>query len=198
MPDVTTLDGSLIDRLIAVLRGQGAPMVEHLNPGLSDDEMHALVGPLGITLPAEARQWWGYANGVPRGAPGGVWLSPSWWWAPLEEIVQECSDMRAIGSEGVLPGEPSGFKDEWLPIVIGDGMLVMDTSQSVVAPVYAVDFPDLGPDVSPTPDLPSLGALIQTWVRALEERAIWYDPDEQLFQIDMERLDALGIFTTFI
>ena len=77
-----------------------------------------------------------------------VWLSPSWWWAPLEEIVQECSDMRAIGSEGVLPGEPSVFNDEWLPIVIGDGMLVMDTSQSVVAPVYAVDFPDLGADVS--------------------------------------------------
>ena len=105
--------------------------------------------------------------------------------------------MRAIGSEGVLPGEPSVFNDEWLPIVIGDGMLVMDTSQSVVAPVYAVDFPDLGADVSPTPDLPSLGALIQTWTLALKERAIWYDHDEQLFNIDMGRLDALGIFTTF-
>lgn len=138
-------------------------MVEHLNAGLSDEEMDALVAPLGITLPAEAKQWWGYANGVPRGAPGDVGLTATLWWAPLEEIVQQCEEMRAIGSEGVAPGEPNVYKDSWLPIVIGDGMLVIDTSESLIAPVYAIDFPDLGPDVTPTPDLPSLGALIHTW-----------------------------------
>ena len=108
--------------------------------------------------------WWGYANGVPREAPGSIDLSPSWSWPPLEEIVQECREMRAIGSEGVVPDEPSLFEDAWLPIVVGDGMLVIDTSEPVVAPVYAVD---LDPDVPPH----AKTALTGSADRSLDARA---------------------------
>lgn len=199
MADVVILDSSLIDRLIATLRVQGAPMVDHLNAGLSDDEMNALVAPLGISLPDEARVWWHYANGVtnangvPPDAPSSIDLSPSWSWAPLEEIVAECREMRQIGNEDVLPGEPSVYRDSWLPIVLGDGMLVMDTSQSVIAPAGTVDFADYDLDDTWIPDLPSLGALVQAWTSALETRAVWYDHDQQLFNVYGDRLDALGI-----
>jgi hypothetical protein len=198
LADLVTLNGAVIERLIAALRAQGAPMVGHLNPGLSDQEIDALVRPLGISLPAEAKEWWGYANGVPRGAAPNIDLSPSWSWAPLEEIVQECREMRAIGSEDVLPGEPSMFADTWLPIVKGDGMLVIDTTQPAIAPVYTVDWHVDDPDVPYSPILPSLGVLITTWARALEERAIWYDGDRRLFHTNAERLDALGIATALI
>jgi len=193
MPGHVILHSGLIERLIGALRAQGVPMVDHLNPGLSDGQMDALVEPLGLSLPAEARAWWGYANGVPADAPPSINLSPSWSWAPLEEIVDECRELREIGSEDVLPGEPSMFADTWLPIVKGDGMLVMDTSQPEIAPVYTVDWHVDDPGVPYTPILGSLGELILTWVRALEDRAIWYDRGRQLFHAEGERLDALGI-----
>lgn len=140
--DIPTLDDAAIDRLVAALRQQGAPIAAHLSPGLSDDEMQTLVAPLDIVLPAEARAWWRYANGVPSDAPGSGALSPSWSWAGLEDIVAECIWRRESGREGALPGLPSLFDAAWLPIVIGDGMLVIDTSQDVTAAVYNVDWHD--------------------------------------------------------
>jgi hypothetical protein len=195
----TTLDASLLDRLVAALRAQGAPIVDYLNAGIADAELDALTAPLGIKLPAEARVWWRYADGVPRHAPlSSVGLSASWWWAPLEEIVHECREMREIVSEDVQPGEPGLFKDSWLPIVIGDAILAIDTSQPVIAPVYTIDFADLEPSGSYTPILPSLGSLVQTWTLALENGAVRYDHDQQLFNVDGDRLDALGIEITLI
>jgi hypothetical protein len=106
----TILDESLLDGLVAALRAQGAPIVDHLNAGIADAELDVLTAPLGIKLPAEARAWWRYANGVPRSAPlSSVGLSASRWWAPLEEIVHECREMREIASEGVPHGEPGLF-----------------------------------------------------------------------------------------
>jgi hypothetical protein len=85
------LDAALIGRLIAALREQDVPMVDHLNPGLSEREMAALVAPLGITLPQEAAAWWGYADGVPLDTPGSTNLSPSWSWRPLAAISKDGS-----------------------------------------------------------------------------------------------------------
>lgn len=199
MTAVAILDESLLDGLVAALRAQGAPIVDHLNAGIADAELDALTAPLGIKLPAEARVWWRYASGVARSAPlSSVGLSASWWWAPLEEIVHECREMREIASEGVPLGKPGLFKDSWLPIVIGDAILVIDTSQPVIAPVYTIDFADLEPGGSYTPILPSLGSLVQTWTLALENGAVRYDHDQQRFKVDGDRLDALGIPITLI
>lgn len=63
------LDIGLIDRFIAALAARRAPMVPHLNPGLSEAQMAALVAPLEMVLPQEAKTWWGYADGVPLDTP---------------------------------------------------------------------------------------------------------------------------------
>lgn len=193
MADPAILDRALIDRLIAALREQHAPMVEHLNPGLSEEEMAALVAPLGQTLPQEANAWWGYADGVPLDAPGSTSLSLSWSWRPLAESVAMCRKMRRIASEDLAPDEPSGFAESWLPVVRGDGILVMDTAQPVIAPVYTIDWHTFDPEDPPRPRLPSLGALIASWALALESRALLFDVDRQLFFADGDRLDELGI-----
>ena len=189
--DALVLDAPLIDRLIAALREQGVPMVDHLNAGLSEREVAALVAPLEITLPQEAMAWWGYADGVPLDTPAGAGLSPSWSWRPLAETVELRRKLRSIGNQD--PDEPKAFLDSWLPIVHGDGILVMDTSQSIIAPVYFVDFHAGDADVPPIPALPSLGVLVASWALALERGALWFDSDRQLITGDGELLDELGI-----
>jgi hypothetical protein len=193
MPDPVILDQALMDRLINALSEQRVPMVEHLNPGLAEEEMAELVALLGQTLPEEAQVWWGYADGVPLDMPGSTNLTLSWSWRPLAETVAMCLKLRAIASEVVEPDEPSGFSDFWLPVARGDGILVMDTSQRVVAPVYTIDWHTYDPDEPPKPKRGSLGALVASWAVALESRALRFDRDRQLFFADGERLDALGI-----
>lgn len=192
MSDPVALNATLIDRLIRALGAAHAPIVDYLNPGLSEDDMAALVAPLGIVLPDEAKEWWGYADGVPTDAPGDPRLTPNWSWQPLAETVQLCREMREIGNEDAIPGQPPLFPDTWLPIVHGDGMLLMDTAQPVLAPVYRIDWHTDDPrEYEPT--LPSLGALVATWTRALDNRAMWYDRDQQVMTGDGELLDAHGI-----
>jgi hypothetical protein len=193
MPDAMILDCALIDRLIGALREQHVPMAEHLNPGLAEEEMAALVAPLGQTLPQEAQVWWGYGDGVPLDTPGSTNLSLSWSWRPLAETVAMCRTMRSIAGEDVEPGEPTGFSDSWLPVVRGDGILVMDTADPVIAPVYTIDWHTYERDDPPKPRLGSLGALVGSWALALESRALLFDRDRQLFFADGDQLDALGI-----
>ena len=63
------LDLALLDQFDARLRALGAAIVDMWAPGLSDDAIDALVGPIGIELPEEARVWWRWHNGVKAGAP---------------------------------------------------------------------------------------------------------------------------------
>ncbi len=89
-----------IDRLVDALRGQRAPVVDRLAPGLSYDRMDELTLPLDIRLPDEARTWWGHYNGArsqPGDRPHATALSPSSWWAPLEAAVAHCLEVREIG-----------------------------------------------------------------------------------------------------
>jgi hypothetical protein len=189
--DALVLDVSLIDRLVAALRQQGVPMVDHLNPGLSEREMAALVAPLEITLPQEAMAWWGYADGVPLDSPANANLSPSWSWRPLAETVELCREMRRIGNQDL--DEPKAFLDFWLPVVRGDGMLVMDTSHVTLAPVYCINWHTFDSDDPPTPKLPSLGALIASWTVVFERRALWFDEAQQLLTGNGQLLDELGV-----
>lgn len=193
VPEPTLLNASLLDRLIATLRYHGAPMVEHLNPGLSDDEMALLVEPLGISLPEEARAWWGYADGVPLDAPGSINLTMSWSWRPLAEAVESCRSLRDIGNADVLPGEPDVFRASWFPVLSGSGIMVMDTVHPRVAPIYTVDWHIDDPSVPYAPKAPSLAALVELWMTAFDQGGLWFDRDQQRFTGDGDRLDALGI-----
>jgi hypothetical protein len=67
----------------------GAPIVDHLQPGLSDEQMDELTAPLGLSLPVEARRWWGWHDGVdPASAriQADRMVGPLWRYQPLSEV----------------------------------------------------------------------------------------------------------------
>jgi cell wall assembly regulator SMI1 len=70
MPDLGRCASELGDRLAALWRAQGAPIAQHLAPGLTSAELDGYERSSGLTLPAELRQWWGWHNGVNRAVPG--------------------------------------------------------------------------------------------------------------------------------
>jgi hypothetical protein len=113
-----------IDRLVDALRQQGAPVVDLLAPGLSDRQMDELTAPLDIRLPDEARTWWGHYNGAPV-RPGDesldAGLSPSWWWAPLENPGQRCrSGSASVAEEADVKGWGSRLHPA-VPALAGSG-----------------------------------------------------------------------------
>ena len=77
------LDRAVLAELESRWQSQGAPIVSALRPGLSDDEMDRLTEPLGLSLPREAREWWGWHNGAPRPAP---YSHTAWEIGPSQEF----------------------------------------------------------------------------------------------------------------
>jgi hypothetical protein len=61
VPELLTLE--LLERLDRTLRGVGAAIVDHWEPGLTRAQMDALTEPHGFRLPDEAALWWSWHNG---------------------------------------------------------------------------------------------------------------------------------------
>lgn len=64
------LNPELLDELEFRWREQGAFVANALRPGLSDDDIDRLTEPAGLTLPLEARRWWGWHDGADPQIPG--------------------------------------------------------------------------------------------------------------------------------
>jgi hypothetical protein len=71
------LDTELLAEFEAVLGELRVPITRVWRPGLDDASIDALLEPLGIQLPEEARRWWRWRNGVVPGTRGPDWdLTP--------------------------------------------------------------------------------------------------------------------------
>lgn len=56
--DAPRLTVELLEELKARWRDLGAPIAEQLRPGLSQEQIDAIVAPLGLHVPSEALVWW--------------------------------------------------------------------------------------------------------------------------------------------
>jgi hypothetical protein len=82
-------------------------VADKLRPGLTDGQIDEFSRPMRISLPAEARRWWGWHDGAfpftPRRGPAE--LGPGRPFLPLKEAVRVSMEIRGI-IEGILHGEP--------------------------------------------------------------------------------------------
>jgi len=179
------LTTTLLERFYAALDAQQMPIATVLAPGLSDAEIDELTAPLGIALPDELRLLWKWHDGVnapppPRDANYG--LGPDRWFAPLSKMVEACITWREIAAE--VSETMQTWEPTWFPVVLGGVTPAADTA---VAPDEPTPIHMVDPHLSRwprEPDLPSLGALIEIWTIALEERVIRREPDSGRLWID--------------
>lgn len=102
------LSQDLLDRFEARVRAVGAQIVDAWAPGLADERIDALLEPMGIELPEEARVWWRWHNGfIASSAQRSREITPARWLMDLETAADEYAyfrdPMRDAGNpEGLL------------------------------------------------------------------------------------------------
>lgn len=183
---------NLVDLLTALeeeWRRQGAPIADLLAPGLTDQDIDALVDPVGLRLPQELRVWWRWHDGlahVPDAWPEGSIGPGDWHPMSLREAVDRYREE--------LPDRPDPAGDlywraTWFPFAImSNDVLFVDTAATSpdgeAAPVrYRAWFGWFNYEVD---QAPSLTATVQKWLRALREGYFWWEPREHVW------LDRIG------
>lgn len=182
MAPPTLLSTDLLDEYLERAAAAGVRHVDHLQPGLSDAHMDRILKiaemDMDVAMPTEGRVLWGWRNGIPPFAP---------WWdvargsrlLSLEEAVTAYHRSRASGYQ--LQNEEPGFeleRDFWpkrfLPFLDRQNLVAMDTASAPGAPsaVHQLEIYDHRADAIATPDLPSIGTLVQWWIEALDD-GIW-------------------------
>jgi cell wall assembly regulator SMI1 len=193
------LDEHLLSELEARWRAQTAPIAERLTPGLSNEEINAITGPLGVRLPAEARLWWQWHNGVPRSAVtlraqrtiGGAYYE----YLPLEEAATGYRQLREIAAEVVSSPEQHAddfWHPSWWPISSNAGgawiACQCDVAEDKPTPIRAISFVE-STQFEP-PVLASFGELIQHFINGLDQGVWRYDGDTGRWVKDFDRHTA--------
>jgi cell wall assembly regulator SMI1 len=176
------LDRHLLDELEGRWRAQRAPILDHLTPGLGDEQIIAIAAAAGVRLPTEARLWWEWHNGVPssrgskqaRRAIGG----PDYEYIPLEEAAEEYSKLREMARNATAGTDldPDDFwHPAWWPISSdAKGAWIAcecDVAENAPTPIRAIHFAD-STQFEP-PVLGSFGELIQHLIDAID-RGVWF------------------------
>lgn len=157
------LDTGLLERFDAKLRTLGAPIVDAWAPGLDDEEIDAVLLPLGIDLPEEARVWWRWHDG-PRAEA-----------APIARHLFGGREALALRMEAdVYASEGETMKEVWGV----EKLLSPVTDKPAIyfgcggrrddpVPIYTQN------DVeAPSEVLASIGELVLAWVD-LMDRGVW-------------------------
>jgi cell wall assembly regulator SMI1 len=195
--ETSPLTIELLDELARRWRALDAPIAQQLEPGLNDEAIDALVEPLGLRVPLEARTLWKWHNGA-RDAfivtTGGKAFSA------LETCVELASQMRDIARDVARPYRLSASEADdmarsvwnwdWLPLAYDgvSGKLVIDAARDAtprdVCPVlYRAN--DDGSKAAVV--APSIGSLVRQWIAVLDA-AEPYDHDHDRWIFDPEKL----------
>jgi hypothetical protein len=161
------LDGALLDRFDASLRALGAPIVDAWAPGVSDGEIDALMLPLGVDLPTEARVWWGWHNGTRDDAPP---ISRSLGFRDVTRL-QDAAEIYAIDIEYQ---QPVFNVNGLLTPLSGKPNLFFACRDAVDGRVAIYTQNDIE---TPRRVLPSIRELVLAWIALIENGAWSIKPD---------------------
>jgi cell wall assembly regulator SMI1 len=183
---IIVLNGELTRDLTDRWQRAGAPIAESLRPGLSGSEAAEVVAALDCSLPPEAQTWWSWQDGSRDQAWPGLWM------LPLEKSVEksqwEWREFVGLSSETEAREH---WVPTWLPILttIGGDHIVIDcAAPGNASPVYFFDRE--GPAARNfVPRAESIGTMVSWWIEGFDAGAVWWDPDQQLWQAEHGRLD---------
>lgn len=188
------LELPLLESLADRWQGAGLPILERLLPGLTDDEIDAVVGPLGLDLPAEARTWWGWHNGAakPKTYAKERFVSPGLEFLSLSEAVDVYREDRSI-FEDFDDGPDYWWPPSQLVLFSRDQGTVTfdcDATNRTRSPLYFSDHFARSPEKDfSVPVARSFGEMVTWWIEAWDEGLYAYDAEEDRFSVDLDRLD---------
>lgn len=184
----TILTAALLQELDRALERIDAPITGLWRPGLTDAEMDALTEPIGIQLPAEARTWWAWHDGVtydPQTRLAAT-LGDGWEVPPLSDAVEDAIRARDLSAQIAAkspPGEFDEWRDSWITFVGVEPpeRLACECAprEGEAAPVVHYD-----PMFNLTPSnykAASMGDVVTVWLQAIDDGTWHIDPDTGRF-----------------
>jgi cell wall assembly regulator SMI1 len=191
MAESPLLSLTQLERLEELWAEQGAPLVEHLQPGLTNEEIERELEPLDLRLPCEAALWWGWHDGVPSGQPRDMG-GPVFRFLTLADAVREYHSSRRV-AEGAARTEDEAdhlWHPSWFPITnTGYGAVIScdcSVAEGAPTPIRAVHWGHN--EESDVPVAESFGQMVAWWIDAIEVGAWRYDTGLGRWEIDRQRL----------
>jgi hypothetical protein len=167
----------MLDLLEATLRSHGAvPVLDRLRPGLSPPEMDALVEPLGLALPQEAKHWWAWHDG--SSSTFNIYaLTPLFSFLPLAKAVAEAEQLRRRWPDPALDEYLLPWPATWLPVGLSDvGTVTTIECSTVDAALAPVVVRSWHTDLAlPEATAPSMAEMVADWIQALESGVYRFD-----------------------
>jgi hypothetical protein len=167
----------LLDELEHRLRAFGAPIVEAFRPGVSADEVRAVLAAEGLSAPDDVVVWWGWHDGAALHDAPPVHSGPSvylrsentlvedWHVLSLREAVRTHRWFRADAEKTPPDLLPAG----WFPILVTGAKPVMWIDCAAAADAPAELYVDERLPGSSGPLFPSLTAFVGMIIRAFDE-----------------------------
>ncbi|HWS34033.1 MAG TPA: SMI1/KNR4 family protein [Actinoplanes sp.] len=175
------------ERLRAAWRSQGAPVADHLNPGLDDAALDDAETSSGLLLPVEMRRWWGWHDGVRRRVAGTA-LGPesrvgagSWDLLSLDEALRHRALMIQLTEEFEEEDEVF-WRREWLPVVYYDGSYLFVTCGEPRTDHGEVRRWTRIPDDPDTVRAASWSEAVTVFADLLESGGHTYDPETERWE----------------
>jgi cell wall assembly regulator SMI1 len=199
MPPLLT--EQMLEALEARWREHGAAITQDLRPGLTAAGMQAATEPLGLTLPTEARVWWGWHDGT-ASTTGTSALGLDLLYLPLATALALYGKQLSIAERVAAGPDPLKPEDVWPPTWLplstkGNGaMMVCDcaVAEGVATPIR--HFHHEFHDQSRTPVADSLGTVVLWWIDALDQGAWTYDRELPRWEEHPERLEDRRLAST--
>jgi cell wall assembly regulator SMI1 len=178
------LNREQLEDLEGLLVGQGAPVVQRLQPPASKEAIDILETALGLSLPDELKLWWRWHNGTavePHEPPAHGLIGPFFQFLDTARALRFSQDMRKMALEDV-PEEPDAtWAPNWLAIS-SNGPVACDVGVPNGAPVPILDVDYHHTDVPGRVSAQSFGQMVRWWIEALEAGAWIYEPERQWWE----------------
>jgi cell wall assembly regulator SMI1 len=182
-----------LNALAARWEEQRAPVLTKLRPGLSGDAIDRASAACGLTLPTEARTWWGWHDGT-NTTTATYAIGLDLLYLPLEKALAvykrqlNVTQRVANGDDSLAPEDV--WPENWLPLSVkGNGaMMVCDCGvpDGAPTPIRHVDHEFFNEARHPVAR--SFGTVVSWWIDALDRGAWTYNADLRRWEEDPSRL----------
>lgn len=192
------LTEDLLAELEAQWRRQRAPLVEALQPGLSDRDIDELTASLNLRLPHEARVWWRWHDGVRPTEGLAVYreLGPGLPFYSLREAVELCRRLRGRFHDIWAADGPEAveywWRPTWFPITERRGAIRCDcaVADNEPTPIYWAYSHDHDAEGLTIPRVDSFETMVAWWIEALQTGAWTYEADAQRWSHNPQLMPA--------